>query len=177
MEIENMKVGIYCRCSTIDQDSTIQEKICREYCERNGHVVYRVYMDNGVSGARGSRPAFNDLLNDMRSLKFNCVMVTKLDRMGRSLSHLLDLFEEFNKKGVHFIAATQNIDTASSIGKFQLQMLGAFAEFERNLIAERTREGLRFAHNVGKRGPDKKPRKRRGVLRKATGIIGGNDSY
>jgi len=168
-----MKVAIYCRCSTGGQDSGIQERLCREYCERNGHVVYRIYMDNGFSGMRDSRPAFNELLNDMRSLKFGCVMVSKLDRMGRSLSHLLDLFEEFNKRGVHFIATTQNIDTTSSIGKFQLQMLGAFAEFERNIIAERTREALRFAHNVGKRGPDKRPRKRRGVLRQATGIIEG----
>jgi len=92
-------------------------------------------------------------------------MVTKLDRMGRSLQHLLGLFDEFTGKGINFIATTQNIDTSSAIGKFQLQMLGAFAEFERNIIAERTREALQFANNVGKRGPDKKPRKKRGVLR------------
>jgi site-specific DNA recombinase len=168
-----MKVAIYCRCSTIDQDSTIQERICREYCDRNGHVVYRVYMDNGVSGMKGSRPAFNELLSDMRSLKFNCVMVTKLDRMGRSLSHLLDLFEEFSKKGVHFIAATQNIDTSSAIGRLQLQMVGAFAEFEASIISERTREALQFAQNVGKRGPDRKPRKKRGVLRKPIQLVEG----
>lgn len=168
-----MKVAVYCRCSTIDQDSTIQERICREYCDRNGHVVYRVYMDNGVSGMRGSRPAFNELLSDMRSLKFNCVMVTKLDRMGRSLQHLLSLFDEFTAKGIHFIAATQNIDTSSAMGRFQLQMLGAFAEFERNIIAERTREGLRFAQNVGKRGPDRSPRKKRGVLRQPIRLVEG----
>jgi len=162
-----MKVGIYCRCSTRDQDSSIQERICREYCERNGHLVYQVYMDNGVSGMRGSRPAFNELLSDMRSLKFNCVMVTKLDRMGRSLQHLLSLFDEFTGKGIHFIATTQNIDTSSAMGKFQLQMLGAFAEFEANIISERTREALQFAEGVGKRGPDREPRKKRGVLRKA----------
>jgi len=160
-----MKVAIYCRCSTTDQDTSIQERICREYCERNGFSVYKVYIDNNMSGMKDSRPAFNELLRDMRLMKFNCVMVTKLDRMGRSLQHLLALFDEFNNKGVHFIATTQNIDTSSAIGKFQLQMLGAFAEFERNIIAERTREALQFANNVGKRGPDKKPRKKRGVLR------------
>lgn len=166
-----MKVAIYCRCSTIDQDTSIQERICREYCERNGYIVYKVYTDNGVSGMKDSRPAFNDLLRDMRLVKFNCVMVTKLDRMGRSLQHLLGLFAEFTSKGIHFIAATQNIDTSSAIGKFQLQMLGAFAEFERNIIAERTREALQFARNVGKRGPDKKPRKKRGVLRQAIKMV------
>jgi len=166
-----MKVAIYARCSTTDQDTSVQERICREYCERNGHVVYSVYTDNGVSGMKGSRPAFNDLLRDMRLVKFNCVMVTKLDRMGRSLQHLLGLFDEFAKRGVHFIAATQNIDTSSAIGKFQLQMLGAFAEFERNIIAERTREALQFAEGVGKRGPDRKPRKKRGGLRAAIKVV------
>ena len=107
----------------------------------------------------------------MRLTKFNCIMVTKLDRMGRSLQHLLSLFEEFTGKGIHFIATTQNIDTSSAIGKFQLQMLGAFAEFERNIIAERTREALQFAQNVGKRGPDKKPRKKRGLLRPAINMV------
>jgi len=160
-----MKVGIYCRCSTIDQDSTIQERICREYCERNGYVIYRVYMDNGVSGMKASRPALDELLLDMRHYRFNCIVVTKLDRMGRSLQHILSLFEEFANKGVHFISVTQNIDTSSSFGKFQLQVLGAFAEFERNIISERTREGLRFAKNVGKRGKDKRKRKKRVVSR------------
>lgn len=166
-----MKVAIYCRCSTTDQDTSIQERICRQYCAHNGHVVYKVYIDNSVSGMRDSRPAFNDLIHDMRLVKFNCIMVTKLDRMGRSLQHLLGLFDEFTGKGIHFIATTQNIDTSSAIGKFQLQMLGAFAEFERNIIAERTREALQFAHNVGKRGPDKRPRKKRGVLRQAISLI------
>ncbi len=159
-----MKTAIYCRVSTQEQDATIQEKICREYCDRNGHEVFRVYQDV-ISGTKDSRPAFNELLNDMRHYRFNCVMVTKLDRIGRSLQHILSLFDEFNKLGVHFIATSQNIDTSSSIGKLQLQMLAAFAEFERNLISERTKDGLRLADNVGKRGPDKTPRRKRGVLR------------
>jgi DNA invertase Pin-like site-specific DNA recombinase len=160
-----MKVAIYCRCSTTDQDASIQERLCREYCERNGYQVYQVYVDSGVSGMKANRPAFDDLLRDMRRYKFNCVVVTKLDRIGRSLQHILSLFEEFANRGVHFISITQNIDTSSSFGKFQLQVLGAFAEFERNIISERTREGLRFAKNVGKRGKDKRKRKKRGVSR------------
>ena len=98
----------------------------------------------------------------MRNYKFDCVMVTKLDRMGRSLQHLLSLFDEFQRKGIQFISVTQNIDTTSASGKLQLQILGAFAEFERNLISERTKEGLRRAINVGKRGKDKTPRKNDG---------------
>jgi DNA invertase Pin-like site-specific DNA recombinase len=166
-----MRIGIYCRVSTSGQDPTIQEKICREYCERNGLGVFRVYTDAGVSGLKDSRPAFNELLQDMRQMKFNCIMVTKLDRIGRSLQHILSLFDEFNKLGVHFIACSQNIDTSSAIGKFQLQMLAAFAEFERNIISERTRDGLRFARNVGKRGKDRNPRKKRGVFRKPLNYV------
>jgi site-specific DNA recombinase len=160
-----VKVAVYTRVSTIEQDITVQNKMCQEYCLRTGHEIYKIYSDNGISGAGNSRPAFDELLYDMRHYKFNCVMVTKLDRIGRSLQHILSLFDEFNKKGVHFIATTQNIDTASSIGKFQLQMLGAFAEFERNIISERTKDGLKYAQNVGKRGKDNKPRKKRGVFR------------
>jgi DNA invertase Pin-like site-specific DNA recombinase len=160
-----MRTAIYCRVSRTDQDATIQERICREYAERNRYEIFKVYMDNGVSGMRDSRPAFDEMLKDMRLMRFNCIIVTKLDRIGRSLQHILSLFNELTAKGVHFIATSQNIDTSSSIGKFQLQMLGAFAEFERNIISERTKDGLRFADRVGKRGPDKKVRKKRGVLR------------
>ncbi len=168
-----MKCAIYARVSTSEQDSSIQEKICREFCERAGNEVYGVYCEDAVSGLKVSRPAFNQLMADMRSMRFNCVVVTKLDRIGRSLQHILALFDEFQAKGVHFIATSQNIDTSSSIGKFQLQMLGAFAEFERNIISERTREALRFAKNTGKRGRDKKARKKRGVFRKPIIAISG----
>lgn len=159
-----MKVAIYCRVSTEEQDADKQEKACLEHCERNGFEVYKVYKDV-ISGTTTSRPEFNKLLTEMRLFKFNCIMVTKLDRIGRSLQHLLSLFDEFRIKGVNFIAITQNIDTSSAVGKFQLQVLGAFAEFERNIISERTKEGMKYAKNVGKRGKDKKQRKKRGGLR------------
>ena len=162
-----MKVAIYCRVSTEEQDADKQEIACIDYCKRNNLEVFRVYKDSNISGSKASRPNFDIMLEDMRKYNFNCIMVTKLDRIGRSLQHLLSLFDEFQKKGVNFIAITQNIDTSSSIGKFQLQILGAFAEFERNIISERTKEGLKGVKNVGKRGKDKKARKKRGGLRKA----------
>lgn len=157
-----MRVAIYCRVSTEEQSIEKQEAACREYCAREGHDIFAVYKDDGVSGMKTSRPAFDQLLVDMRSRKFSCVMVTKLDRIGRSLQHILALVEEFCKKGINFIAITQNIDLLSPAGKFQLQMLGAFAEFERNIISERTKEGLKYAVGTGKRGKDKKPRKKGG---------------
>ena len=159
-----MKIAIYCRVSTEEQNADKQEFICKRYCKANGYEIYKVYKDV-ISGAKESRPGFNMLLQDMRHYKFDAIMVTKLDRIGRSLKHLLSLFDEFQGKGIHFIATTQNIDTSNAAGKLQLQILGAFAEFERNIISERTKEGLSRASGVGKRGKDKQQRKRRGVLK------------
>ena len=155
-----IKAAIYCRVSTEEQDADKQELSCRKHCEIQGWDVFKVYKDV-YSGTAASRPAFNQLLDDMRHYKFNTLVVMKLDRIGRSLQHLLSLFQEFNVKGVQFVAVTQNIDTTTSTGRLQMQMLGAFAEFERNLISERTKEGLKFAKNVGKRGKDKRVRKKR----------------
>jgi len=159
-----MKVAIYVRVSTEQQDYDKQLDLCKKHCEIKGYEVYKVYSDI-ISGKEILRPQFNQMLNDMRLYRFSAIVVTKLDRIGRSLQHLLSLFDELNNKGVQFIAVTQNIDTTTSSGKLQMQIMGAFAEFERNLISERTKEGLRYAKNVGKRGKDKNPRKKRGGLR------------
>lgn len=159
-----MKVAIYVRVSTEEQDLTNQIELCKKHCEIHNHEIYKIYKDI-FTGTKESRPAFNELLKDMRGYKFNMVIVSKLDRMGRSLSHLLTLFQEFNTKGVQFVAVTQNIDTSTASGKLQLQIMGSFAEFERNLISERTKEGLKGKVNVGKRGKDKRPRKMRGKKR------------
>ena len=169
-----MKTAIYARVSTEEQDATTQERICREYCQRINAEVFNVYMDSGISGVKQSRPAFDEMLRDMRLMKFNCIMVTKLDRIGRSLQHILSLFNEFDHKGIHFVAVTQNIDTSTAAGKLQMQIIAAFAEFERNIISERTREGLKGKIGVGKRGKDKNPRLKRGGLRKASFTLDNN---
>lgn len=159
-----MKAAIYARVSTDEQNIDIQLDLMRTYCERANPPleIYKEYVDKGISGMKESRPAFDELLKDMRDKKFNVVMVYKLDRLGRSLKHILSLFEEFNNKGIHFVAISQNIDTTSAAGRLQMQIIGAFAEFERNIISERTREGLKKAVNVGKRGKDKRARKKGG---------------
>lgn len=156
-----MKVAIYCRVSTEEQNPKIQERICKEYCDRMGHEVYKIYTDV-FTGTKSKRPAFNELLKDMRSMKFRGIVISKLDRIGRSLSNLLDLIEEFKNRRTEFVVVQQNIDTTTSTGKLMLQVMGAFAEFESNIISERTKDGLRGNTRVGKRGPDKKPRKKRG---------------
>lgn len=160
-----MKVALYARVSTDEQNPLAQIGQLRDYAARNSYEIYAEYTDI-ISGTKDSRPQFNKLLEDMRQNKFSAICVTKLDRLGRSLQHLLRLIDEFNASGIGLIATTQNIDTKSSAGKLQLQIMGAFAEFERNLISERTKEGLKGNLKVGKRGKDKKPRQKRVVQKK-----------
>lgn len=158
-----MKVAIYCRVSSEEQSIEKQEALCREYCQRENYEIFAVYKDDGFSGMKTSRPAFDQMLIDMRARKFNCIMVTKLDRIGRSLQHILSLVEEFTKKGINFVTVTQSINFRDPVmGKLTLSIFGAFAEFERNIISERTKEGLKYAVGTGKRGKDKKPRKKGG---------------
>lgn len=159
-----IKAAVYARVSTEDQHTDNQIELCTTWVERQEGIVYKVYSDV-ISGAKESRPAFDELLADMRQYKFNTIVVTKLDRMGRSLQHLVSLINEFRKKGVDFVTVTQAIDTTSATGRLQLHIMAAFAEYERELISERTKEGLRNAKNVGKRGKDKKPRRKRGGVR------------
>ena len=101
---------------------------------------------------------------DARNKLFNIVIIWKLDRLGRSLKHLLKIAEEWQKQGIDFICVSQNIDTTSASGKLVFHILGAISEFERELISERTKLGLKNAKNVGKRGKDKKPRRKSGYL-------------
>lgn len=166
-----MRVAIYCRVSTSDQDNDSQERICRDYCARFDHQVFMIYKDV-ISGTKDQRPEFNRLLNDMRSFKFDAIMISKLDRLGRSLQHLLQITDEISKKGLHLIVATQNIDTTTSSGKLQFQIMGAFAEFERNLISERTKEARHGNVLWGKRGKDKRPRQKRGGLKSIKFVLG-----
>lgn len=164
-----MNVAIYVRVSTEEQDFNKQIAINKEYALRNGWTVFKVYSDV-ISGSKASRPSWNELLVDLRHFKFSIVLVTKLDRLGRSLQHLISIMDEFKSKGVELVCSTQNIDTTTSQGRLMWQILGAFAEFEREIIRERTKEGLRSAKNVGKRGKDKKPRKKRGGVRNAISL-------
>lgn len=166
-----MKVALYARVSTEDQDAHGQILQLREWARRMNHVIFREYVDQAVSGTKFSRPAFDEMMNDLRTFKFEAIAVVKLDRLGRSLRHLLSLFDEFNAKGVAIICTTQPIDTSATnpLGKIIIALLGAFAEFERDLISERTKAGLAARRARGAwqlRGKDKKPRKLRGGFRK-----------
>lgn len=164
------QVVLYARTSMLDQNTETQLMALRDYCNRMGYQITGEYVDNGFSGKDDKRPQFERLLGDVRANKIDCVLVYKLDRIGRSLKHLLNLFEEFKSKGVEFISLTQNINTNTPEGKMFWQMLGVFAEYERELIVARTNAGLQRARKQGKvlgrpvgKG-DSRPRRKSGYL-------------
>ena len=141
------RAAIYCRVSTYEQgrgdfsslDS--QEKINREYCEKNGWTVVDVYSDTRT-GATLDRTQLERLLRDASAHGFDLIAVTKLDRISRSVKDFLELDQRLMKLGIEWAITTQQIDTTTSAGKMQRTIMLAFAEFERDLIAERTREKL-----------------------------------
>jgi DNA invertase Pin-like site-specific DNA recombinase len=164
MNNEVKKVVLYARTSMVDQNLDTQLVALKDYCNRMSYQVTEEYADSGFSGKDDRRPEFERLLSDVRANKVDCVLVYKLDRIGRSLKHLLNLFEEFKNRGVEFISITQNINTTTPEGKLFWQLLGVFAEYERELIVARTLAGLHRARKQGKvlgRPLGAKDRKRR----------------
>jgi DNA invertase Pin-like site-specific DNA recombinase len=148
-----MRTAIYARVSTIGQGQSpeMQLRELREYCERRAWLIDGEYVDAGVSGAKDSRPELNRLLADAHRRRFDAVVVWKFDRFARSVSHLLRALETFNSLGVAFVSLSEQIDTSTPTGKMIFTVLGAVAELERSLIAERVRAGLRNARAKGKR--------------------------
>lgn len=129
----------------------MQARELREYCERRGWSIRGEYVDVGVSGAKDSRPELNRLVADAHRRQFGAVVVWKFDRFARSVSHLIRALETFNALGIAFISLSEQIDTTTPAGKMVFTVLGAVAELERGLIAERVRAGLRNARSKGKR--------------------------
>jgi DNA invertase Pin-like site-specific DNA recombinase len=145
------RVAIYTRVSTGDQHCEVQESEARDFVARREWEIYRVYRDQAVSGATISRPALNEMLADCRRRKFDVLLVVRLDRLGRSLRHLLTLLDDFRDLGIDFLSLHEALDTSTSSGKALFQMVAVFAEFERDLIRERVRAGLAHARQQGKR--------------------------
>jgi DNA invertase Pin-like site-specific DNA recombinase len=138
-----MRVVLYARVSTSDQDPEPQLRELRSYCDHQGWEVTSTYTDV-ISGAKTKRPNLDRLMAAAHQRKFDAVCVWKLDRFGRSLLDCLHKIEELDQSGVRFIATTQALDTdqRNPASRFMLQVLGAAAEFERSLILERTRAGV-----------------------------------
>ena len=146
--------ALYCRVSTEmqrDKGESIDNQISRlkEYAKEK-HLNFKVYEDAGYSAKDTNRPAVSRLLTDIKDGKVQSVIVTKLDRITRSIKDLLDLLELFEKHEVAFKSITQPLDTASAMGRGFLRLLGEFAQMEREMVSERVGEDMRHRAKSGK---------------------------
>lgn len=146
-----MRVAIYARVSTADQHTGNQLDELRRYTALRQWAVHQEYVDEGISGAKESRPALDAMVKDARRRRFDAVLVWRLDRLGRNLRHLILLLDDLQALGVSFVSLAEGIDATTPAGKLQLHILGAIAEFERGRIQERVRAGLAHARAQGKR--------------------------
>ena len=146
------QVVIYGRCSTDKQTVSNQLNDLREVANRSGWEVIDQYLDEGISGSKGrdKRPEFDRLLKDANRKKFDGILVWSVDRLGRSLQHLVSFLNDIQVKDIDLYIHQQGIDTATMTGKMMFQMCGVFAEFERNIIRERVKSGLDRAKKSGK---------------------------
>ena len=147
-----LRAALYARVSTLNNGQSPEMQIMdfSEYCQRRGWTATQ-YVDVGVSGATDRRPQLDLMMADAHRRKFDIVVVWKFDRFARSVGHLLRALETFQALGIEFVSLTEGVDTSTPAGKMVFTVLGAVAELERSLIAERVRAGLRNARAKGKR--------------------------
>jgi DNA invertase Pin-like site-specific DNA recombinase len=146
------RVALYARVSTSNgqQDPEMQLRELREYAKHRELAIIGEYVDK-MTGSKDSRPALNRLMADASRRKFDAVLVWKLDRFGRSLRHLVNALAELEALGLSFISLRDNLDLSTPSGRLMFQIIGAMAEFERSLIQERVKAGLRNAKAKGRR--------------------------
>jgi DNA invertase Pin-like site-specific DNA recombinase len=150
---QQSRVAIYARVSTANsgQDPTLQTRELREYCDRRGWSVTAEYVDIGISGSKEKRPELDKLLIDAHRRRFDVILVWKLDRFSRSLRNLVNSLAELDTLGVDFVSLRDNLDFSTPSGRLMFQIIGAMAEFERALIQERVKAGMRNARAKGRR--------------------------
>ena len=161
------KYALYARVSTNNQTTDNQTIRLKEYAKQKG-IEYTFFEE--TESTRRTRPIKQELLSMLRSDKFKGVIIYKLDRWARSSTELVLEIKELIDRGIEFISLSDNLDFSTSAGRLQFQILAAFAEFERSLISERTKEGLRRTKQQGKvlgrptGSKDKKDRPRSGYI-------------
>ncbi len=145
--INRPQAAIYIRVSTQDQAQhgfslDAQEDSLKNYAQAIGYDIYKIYRDEGKSAKDLKRPQMQELLKDAEARKFQAIFIYKLDRFSRSLKDLILTIDRLKDLGVDFISLQDKIETASASGKLMFQIIGAFAEFERNIIGDRTKFGM-----------------------------------
>lgn len=156
------KWALYVRVSTEEQQTDNQKLLLTQYAEQ---LNYNYEVIEEVESTRKTRPLKQQLLNDLRKKKYEGVIVYKFDRWARSSRELILEIEELTSKNVKFVSYSENVDFTTAIGKLQFNILSAFAEFERDLISQRTKEGLKRAKaegtQLGRRKGSKDTKKRK----------------
>ena len=149
----NRKVAVYARVSTDKQTTENQLNQLRAIADKNGWVIVREFVDEGISGAKGrdKRPQFDALLKSAVRRDFDLVLSWSVDRLGRSLQHLVEFLNELHGVGCDLFLHQQAIDTTTPSGKAMFGMCGIFAEFERSIIQQRVKAGLERARANGVR--------------------------
>jgi DNA invertase Pin-like site-specific DNA recombinase len=142
------RVAIYTRVSTPDQSPEGQEHEWLEYAERRGWVVSKVYRDK-ISGIKDSLPELNRLLSNAARGEFSRAVVWRIDRLGRSVRHLLEVLDTLNKLDIKFVSVNEAIDTSTPTGMMIFTVLGAVASFERSILVERIKLGIGNAKRRG----------------------------
>ncbi len=123
-----LRAAVYARVSTYDQEVENQLGELRKYVEARGWEA-REYVDEGISGAVEQRPALDELLRDAKRRRFDVVVCWRLDRLGRSLKHLITLLDDLQALGVAFVSLTEGIDATTPAGKLQMHILGAISDY------------------------------------------------
>ena len=144
------RVAIYARVSTDDQTLDPQIRDLREYCRLRGWEEVTEFVDHGVSGAKDSRPGWNACWDAVQKRKVNVLLVHALDRIGRSLHHLVRIINHFTENRLTLVSYRENIDLSTAAGRMLAGIFSVLAEYERSLISERTKAGMRAARARGK---------------------------
>ena len=151
-----MRAALYIRVSTFkkvsadsyQQNPEVQRAPLEQLCQARGWTISKSYSDRS-SGANLNRPEFKRLIEDAHKGLFDVVVVWSLDRWARSLKELISSIEKLAEQKIDFVCYQQPIDTTTSAGKLMFHIFGAFAEFEREIIRERTKAGMEYARNHG----------------------------
>ena len=146
------KTFLYIRVSTLDQaqGAESQARALNEWCTRNNIIDFETFTDHGVSGAKESRPALDKMMERVKNLEAEQVIVFAFSRFARSTMHLLKGLQIFKDCKTRFVSITEQIDTDSSMGVAMFTILGSLAQLERSMIQERVKAGMRNAKAKGK---------------------------